>query len=250
MMTAVDQADSAQYTMHDILEPSDWTLLNFLMDARTGLGRFHQYRISNYQLMMELIDHCTYMPISEILELPDVVERIEMYESQDELYRLQVKRCATVHNDVVCLDLRDEETIYVSNRFMLYAMFPGCRVSMHVLNGLRGQNTVFAVGKSIVNRGSPGQHRCADARVRWRRTRERRHLPGRQRRGGNGEDISHRADARRACGLDAGIGLSERSENKPFRVHREGAKNAKKRSNGGCPKPLWRAPCHGVSFSP
>ena len=155
MMAAVDKADSAQFSMSEILEPSGWALLNFLMDARTGLGRFRTFSISNYQLMMELIDHCIHMPIDEILQLPDVLERVELYEAQDELYRLQVRRCATTHDDVVCLDLRNEPTIYVSNRFMLYAMYPGCRISIHVLNGLKGQNTVFAVGKSIVNRGSP-----------------------------------------------------------------------------------------------
>ena len=53
------------------------------------------------------------------------------------------------------LDLRDEETIYAGNRFMIYAMFPQCRVSMHVLWGLKQQNTVFAIGKSIIDRSSP-----------------------------------------------------------------------------------------------
>jgi len=155
MMAAVDKADSADLGMAEVLEPEGWMLLNFLMDARTGLGRFRGFRISNYQLMMELIAHCRTRSIEQILALPDVRERIELYQAQDELYRLQARRCATVHDDVVCLDLRNEPTLYVSNRFMLYAMYPACRISIHVLNGLRGQNTVFAVGKSIVNRGSP-----------------------------------------------------------------------------------------------
>ena len=60
-----------------------------------------------------------------------------------------------VHRDLVVLDLRDEETIYAGNRFMIYALFPQCRVSMHVLWGVRRQNTVFAIGKSIIDRTSP-----------------------------------------------------------------------------------------------
>jgi len=76
LMRAVDQADSAAYELHDILEPKGWTLLNFLMDSRTGLGRFRDFRISNYQLMMQLIDACIdHQDVDEILALPDVAER-------------------------------------------------------------------------------------------------------------------------------------------------------------------------------
>jgi len=154
MMAAVDKADSAQFEMHEIIEPSGWVLLNFLMDARTGLGRFRHFRISNYKLMMELIEHCRTMDIDSIIALPDVQERVELYEAQDELYRIQIKRCTTVHDTLLVLDLRNEETIYSSNRFMIYAMYPGCTISMHVMNGFKNQNTVFAVGKSILNRNN------------------------------------------------------------------------------------------------
>jgi nanoRNase/pAp phosphatase (c-di-AMP/oligoRNAs hydrolase) len=155
MMAAVDKADAAHFSIEEILEPQGWVMLNFLMDARSGLGRFHDFRISNYQLMMDLIGHCTSKSIDEILELPDVAERIEMYQAHDELYRLQARRCARVYDTLVCLDLRGEQTIHVSNRFMIYAMFPECSISMHVLNGQAGRNTVFALGKSIINRDCP-----------------------------------------------------------------------------------------------
>jgi len=155
MMEAVDKADSAQFTIDEILEPHGWVMLNFLMDARSGLGRFRDFRISNYQLMMDLIGHCTSKSIDEILALPDVAERVEMYQAHDELYRLQARRCAKVYDTLVCLDLRGEQTIHVSNRFMIYAMFPECSISMHVLNGQGGRNTVFALGKSIINRDCP-----------------------------------------------------------------------------------------------
>lgn len=152
MMEAVDKADAAQFTIADILEPQGWVMLNFLMDARSGLGRFRNFRISNYQLMMDLIGHCTSKSIDQILALPDVAERVEMYQAHDELYRLQARRRARVYDDLVCLDLRGEQTIHVSNRFMIYAMFPECSISMHVLNGQGNRNTVFALGKSIINR--------------------------------------------------------------------------------------------------
>src|SRR6185436_18521390 len=79
LMEAVDQADSAEYSEEEILNPKGWVLLNFLMDARTGLGRFRDFRISNYQLMMQLIDACRHHTVEEILELPDVRERVDMY---------------------------------------------------------------------------------------------------------------------------------------------------------------------------
>src|SRR5436190_21994759 len=59
-----------------------------------------------------------------------------------------------VHYNLVVLDLRDEETIHPTNRFKLYALYPACDVSIHVLSGLKKHNTVFATGKSIVNRSS------------------------------------------------------------------------------------------------
>jgi nanoRNase/pAp phosphatase (c-di-AMP/oligoRNAs hydrolase) len=154
MMCAVDKADSAQYDLEDILAPAGWTLLNFLMDARTGLGRFRHFRISNYDLMMQLIDLCRDRSVDEILALPDVAERVELFHEQSELFRTQLERCARLIGDVVVLDLRDEENIHAGNRFMIYALFPQATVSIHLMWGRGRQNTVLAVGKSIVNRAS------------------------------------------------------------------------------------------------
>lgn len=156
MMAAVDQADSAQYTIEDILEPSGWTLLNFLMDSRTGLGRFRDFRISNYDLMMELIAFCAdHSDVQDILAIPDVAERVELFRAQEQLFVDQLKRVSTLHGDVVVVDLRGEEVIHAGNRFMVYALFPQARVSIHVMWGRNRQNTVLAVGKSILDRTSP-----------------------------------------------------------------------------------------------
>jgi nanoRNase/pAp phosphatase (c-di-AMP/oligoRNAs hydrolase) len=154
MMTAVDKADSAGFSMEDVLHPTGWDLLSFIMDARTGLGRFRQFRVSNYQLMMTLIDCCRELTIDQILELPDVKERVELYFAQHELFRAQVERVAEVHGKLVVLDLRSEDTIYAGNRFVVYAMYPQCDVSMHVMWGRDRHNTVYTVGKSIFDRGN------------------------------------------------------------------------------------------------
>lgn len=154
MMAAVDKADSAQFTRDEILDPKDWVLLNYLMDARTGLGRFREFRISNYALMMDLIKYCRNHGIDEILALPDVRERVELYFEHAEKAKEQLLRCSTVHKNLVVLDLRDEETIYATNRFTIYALFPQTNISIHVMWGVQKQNTVFATGKSILDRSS------------------------------------------------------------------------------------------------
>jgi len=154
MMLAVDKGDSAQFTREDVLNPKGWVLLNYLMDARTGLGRFRDFRISNYQLMMDLIKYCRDHGITDILALPDVRERVDLYFEHDTKAREQIRRCATVHKNLVVLDLRSEETIYATNRFMVYALFPEANISIHVMWGRDRQNTVFATGKSILNRTS------------------------------------------------------------------------------------------------
>ncbi len=152
MMAAVDKADAAQFTYEDVINPQGWELLSFLMDARTGLGRFREFRISNYTLMMQLIDYCIHHSIAEVLEMPDVKERVELFFAQQPLFKEQVLRCTTLHRNLAVLDLRNEESIYAGNRFMIYALFPNTTISMHVMWGMKKQNTVFAVGKSIFNR--------------------------------------------------------------------------------------------------
>ena len=154
LMRAVDQADSAQYSLEEVLHPTGWVLLNFLMDSRTGLGRFREFRISNYQLMMQLIDACQHHDIDEILQLPDVKERVDLYHQQAEPFIAQLRRCTVVRGAVAVIDLRAEEVIHAGNRFMVYALYPECSVSAHVLWGKQRQNTVVAVGKSILNRVS------------------------------------------------------------------------------------------------
>ena len=154
LMDAVDKGDSADFTLEEVLDPKGWVLMNFLMDARTGLGRFRDFRISNYDLMMELIDLCLDHPVEEILQSPDVKERVDLYFEQQELFKQQVSELARIEGRVVVLDLRDTETIYAGNRFMIYALYPETQISIHVAWGFRKQNTAVMIGKSIINKGS------------------------------------------------------------------------------------------------
>ena len=154
LMEAVDKGDSADFTVDEILHPEGWVLLHFLMDARTGLGRFHDFRISNYDLMMKLIDFCMENSVDEILKLPDVEERVKLYFEQEELFKEQLKRIVRVEGKVAVIDLRQEEIIYAGNRFMVYAMYPETEISVHVAWGFKKQNTAVMIGKSIINKAS------------------------------------------------------------------------------------------------
>jgi nanoRNase/pAp phosphatase (c-di-AMP/oligoRNAs hydrolase) len=154
LMAAVDKADSASFSLEEIKRPSGWILLSFLMDPRTGLGRFRDFRVSNYELMMMLVDACLNQTIEEILDMPDVVERVKLYREHATAAEAQLMARSKVHDNAVVIDLRTEEVIHPTNRFMIYALRPDSNLSIHVLWGLKQQNTVFAMGKSITNRSS------------------------------------------------------------------------------------------------
>jgi nanoRNase/pAp phosphatase (c-di-AMP/oligoRNAs hydrolase) len=154
LMAAVDKADRARFSLDEILHPTGWVLLNYLMDPRTGLGRFRDFTVSNYQLMMMLIDAVLALDVDQVLALPDVRERVELFEGHRGQAEEQIRRCSTVHENLVVLDLRDEDIIYAANRFLIYALYPECNVSIHELWGRERQNVVFATGASIVNRTS------------------------------------------------------------------------------------------------
>lgn len=153
LLEAVDRADSADFSRMDILEPTDWALLNFVLDARTGLGRFRDFRTPNMELLEKMIDLVRTRSIEEILRDRDVSERTRLYFEQEIYFREQLERCTRLSGDVAVVDLRAEEPIYAGNRFMVYALLPEVRVSVHCLRGL-GATTVFAVGKSILDRTS------------------------------------------------------------------------------------------------
>ena len=154
MMRYVDKCDSGDLTADEILNPKGWVLLSFIMDPRTGLGRYRDYTISNYQLMMELMEACRTMNIASILELPHVRERTARYLEQDALYRDMLKKRGKTDGNVLVIDLREQEEIYSGNRFLAYTLFPQTNISLQIIWGKLKQNVVFTVGHSILNRTS------------------------------------------------------------------------------------------------
>jgi len=152
MLAEVDKVDSGRLTADDILNPKDWVLLGFLSDPRTGLGRFRDFRISNYSLMEELIDLCRTKPISEILQHPDVRERVDLYYEQTELFKAMLEKHTTVKGNVITTDLRGIETINAGNRFLIYSLFPEQNISMWIVDGKNKENCAIACGYSILNR--------------------------------------------------------------------------------------------------
>ncbi|MFA6450131.1 MAG: exopolyphosphatase [bacterium] len=153
-VAAVDISDSANFELNDILEPKGWALLSFVMDPRTGLGRYKDYRISNYQLMLDMIEYCRELSVDVILEKPDVQERVKRYFEQDKLYRDMVARFASTQGDAILLDLRNADEIFTGNRFLIYSLFPDQNISLQVMWGLNKQNIVITCGHSIINRTS------------------------------------------------------------------------------------------------
>lgn len=154
MIAFADRIDSGRLTRDEILNPSGWVLLGFLTDPRTGLGRFREFTISNYQLMDKLLDECFTHDIDRILEMPDIKERIDMYHEQTELFKEMLLKYTHTEENLIVTDLRDVETIYTGNRFLIYSLFPEQNISIWIIDGRQKLNTVISCGHSILNRSS------------------------------------------------------------------------------------------------
>jgi nanoRNase/pAp phosphatase (c-di-AMP/oligoRNAs hydrolase) len=154
LVEAVDKADSGNFTHDEVLNPEGWVLLSFIMDPRTGLGRYKDYRISNYQLMMDMIDYCRFKKADEILEIEDIKERKKRYFEQDILFKEMVKSNTTIRGNVIVLDLRNQDEIYTGNRFIVYSLYPEQNISIQILWGFQRQNIAITCGHSIINKTS------------------------------------------------------------------------------------------------
>lgn len=154
LLEAVNKSDSANLTREEILNPPVWILLSFVMDPRTGLGRFKDYRIGNYQLMEDMIQYCRTKTVDEILKISDVQERTKRYFEQQEPFKNMLKRCCKIDGNVIITNLMNEEIIYSGNRFMVFALYPEQNIEIRVMWGRDKQNVVFSCGHSILNRTS------------------------------------------------------------------------------------------------
>ncbi|MCL2764804.1 MAG: exopolyphosphatase [Treponema sp.] len=152
MIHYVDKVDAGDLTTDEILDPKGWILLGFIMDPRTGLGRFRNFTISNYDLMTSLAKACSEKSISEIMNMPDVKERLDLYYQQRDLFTEMVKSHAKVSGSVVVVDLRDVDTIFAGNRFIIYTLYPEQNISMWIVDGRNKSNVAITIGYSIVNR--------------------------------------------------------------------------------------------------
>jgi nanoRNase/pAp phosphatase (c-di-AMP/oligoRNAs hydrolase) len=154
MLAAADKADSAQFTRDEILNPERWVLLSFIMDPRTGLGRYRDYRVSNYQLMLELIENLRSSSVDEILVQSDVQERVRRYEEHKSHFLQMMFEYSRAEGDVIVTDLRDVPETYVGNRHVIYALYPYQNISIRIFDGKDKEFCVFSVGYSILNRTS------------------------------------------------------------------------------------------------
>jgi nanoRNase/pAp phosphatase (c-di-AMP/oligoRNAs hydrolase) len=152
MIEYVDKVDSGNLTADEILDPKGWILLGFIMDPRTGLGRFRSFTISNYELMEKLARACIEKTIDQILAMPDVKERLDVYFEHDTLYREMIKKYTHTEDNVIVIDLRNVDPIYAGNRFIVYTLFPDQNISVWVLDGKGKANSAVTVGYSIINK--------------------------------------------------------------------------------------------------
>ncbi len=154
LIAAVDKVDDGNLTAGEVLDPQGWILMGFICDPRTGLGRFRDFRISNLQLMEELINHCRNIPVAELLEHPDVKERVKMYYEQNQLFKDMILQHTHADGNVLITDLRGLTTIYTGNRFLIYSLFPEQNISCWVVDGRAKINVSIACGYSIINRSA------------------------------------------------------------------------------------------------
>ncbi|MCL1932079.1 MAG: exopolyphosphatase [Treponema sp.] len=152
MIHYVDKVDSGNLISDEILHPHGWVLLGFIMDPRTGLGRFRDFTIGNYELMKTLARACAEKDIDEILSMPDVKERVDVYKEQTELFHEMLQKRAKVEGNAVVVDLRGVDPIHAGNRFLIYTLFPDQNMSIWVVDGKDKANAVITVGYSIINR--------------------------------------------------------------------------------------------------
>ena len=154
LIKVVDIADSAQYTIEDILNPQGWMLLAFIADPRTGLGYHHDFRVSNFDLMKSLPWILRTKTIGQILSLPDVIERVNVYRKESKKFQEFIREHARVEGDAIVLDFRGIKDIPIGNRFVEYTLYPDQNISVRLVDGKKQEFVMISIGHSIINRTS------------------------------------------------------------------------------------------------
>ncbi len=154
LIKAVDIADSAQFTKEDILNPQGWVLLAFIADPRTGLGYHHNFRVSNFDLMKSFPWLLRTKSIQQILDLPDVIERVNVYRKESKKFQEFIKEHARIEGDAIVLDFRGIKDIPVGNRFIEYTLYPDQNISVRIVDGKKREFAMISIGHSIINKTS------------------------------------------------------------------------------------------------
>lgn len=145
LVEATDRLDAAQLTPEDVSNPQGYILLGFTIDGRTGLGLFESY-------FRKLVDWLKAMPIEEVVQQPEVRDRVERLRSDQIEFLQLLRRNSFQLNNVVVTDLREIDRLPAGNRFLIYTLFPESNVSLRVHWGPSHNSVVAAVGHSIFNR--------------------------------------------------------------------------------------------------
>lgn len=154
LMKAVDKADSGNFTREEILHPSGWSLLNFLVDKRTRVEEWGKFAIDETAFKLGIIESMGSMTIDELMKSPDVAQRTEVYFRYEEKYRKQLASTVNLYANIAVFDFRQCGSIYPGNRFIIYALYPQCNLSIQIKQETDNPVTTFSVGKSIINKSS------------------------------------------------------------------------------------------------
>jgi nanoRNase/pAp phosphatase (c-di-AMP/oligoRNAs hydrolase) len=104
--------------------------------------------------MKLLAAECATKTIDEILALPDVKEREDVYFEQNKLFREMLGKVVKTEGKVIVADLRGVDPLYAGNRFLVYTLYPEQNISVWVVDGRNKANCAITVGYSIINRSA------------------------------------------------------------------------------------------------
>ena len=152
LLKYVDKVDSAQLTQDEILNPTGWVLLGFLIDPRTGLGYHREFTISSLDFCTNLVDMLGDMSIDEVLAHPDTKERIDLYFESTDKAKEFYKTCTWMDGPIVISDFRIAGMAPPSNRFLVYSLYPDANISVRMIDGKGGEFVSLSVGYSVLNR--------------------------------------------------------------------------------------------------
>jgi nanoRNase/pAp phosphatase (c-di-AMP/oligoRNAs hydrolase) len=142
-----DRLDAAQLTMDDVTSPRDYILLGLTLDSRTGLGAYQDY-------FHKLLEWVRERPIEDVLQEPDVMDRVERMREQDGKFRKLTLLHSRLQGNVVITDFRGADAPPVGNRFIVYTLYPQANISVRVHWGPQRKRVALVAGHSIFNRTS------------------------------------------------------------------------------------------------